>query len=456
MKQAVGVTGATPGGASSDGVRPALVLSCLGAPEGDLSLTRSLGEQGVPVIVLSEYAAPPSSRSRHCRAFLHVPGFTRDPALLLDVLRTVRGRLGVAPIVFPSADPDLVALLALHGRLDDVAISTLPAADLTHTLNDKAAFEGLAERCGLPVPRSLAVGEDEVGQPRRDWRERAAALTFPLMAKPACPSAWQADAVPQEVRTAKALRLDDVAALDHLARSLPPSSWAQTLLQEYVPGGDEEHYGVHACVDAAGRILATSVTRNWRVYPPYAGGGCCMESVDEPALEALGLEALRRVGFRAGIANMDFKRHALTGEFKLLEINPRISQAHILSTRAGVNLPWIAWRDACGLPALARPQRRIGLRYVNEVDDLLSLRTYHRDGLWPWPRYLRHVLGPGLVYQLCQWRDPWPLHAALRHTWQERRMRRSGLPAAPCAKATPPGLPSATLRQLDSLGRLAA
>ena len=57
------------------GCQPAVVLACAGAPEGDLNLVRSLGEQGVPVIVLGEYADPPSRYSRYCIEFVQVPDF---------------------------------------------------------------------------------------------------------------------------------------------------------------------------------------------------------------------------------------------------------------------------------------------------------------------------------------------------------------------------------------------
>ena len=405
---------------------PAVVLSCIGAPEGDLSLVRSLGEQGVPVIVLSEYGHSPSRRSRYCRAFLEVPDFASNPSSLLRTLREVRERLGTAPVLFPSADPDLAALLDLDGQLDGLVRRTLPPAALAHQLLDKHGFEALALQEDLPVPRSLAVGDAERGEVLPDWRAHCARLRFPLVAKPVWSHAWQTDTVPQSVRSAKALHLANMADVEALAASLPTASWACTLLQEYVPGSDDEHFGVHAYIDREGRVLGTSVTRNWRVYPPHAGGGCCMESIHEPTLEAQALDALRRVGFRGGIANMDYKRNAQTGEFRLLEINPRISQAHILSTRAGVNFPWLAWRDACGLPPLPPPSRRIGVRYINELDDLLARRRYAREGQWRWPSYLRHVLGPGRVYQLTQLHDLAPLGSALRYLSHRLLVRRGG------------------------------
>lgn len=426
---------------------PAVVLSCIGAPEGDLSLVRSLGEQGVPVIVLSEYGHAPSRRSRYCRAFLEVPDFATNPDSLLRTLRELRTRLGTAPVVFPSADPDLAALLSIDDQLDGLVRRTLPPKALAGQLLDKHGFEALALQQDLPVPRSLAVGDAERGELPPDWRTHCAALQFPLVAKPVWSHAWQVNGVPPDVRGAKAIQLLRSADIEALAVALPPACWARTLLQEYVPGSDDEHFGVHAYVDRDGRVLGSSVTRNWRVYPPHAGGGCCMESIQEPTLEAQGLEALRRVGFRGGIANMDYKRNAQTGEFRLLEINPRISQAHILSTRAGVNFPWLAWRDACGLPPLPPPSRRIGVRYINELDDLLARRRYAREGQWRWPSYLRHVLGPGRVYQLTQLRDLAPLGSALRYLSRRLLVRQGG--RTPFDPNRPP--PPLAWQQIDAL-----
>lgn len=408
-------TNKVPAGTSATH-RPALVLSCAGAPEGDLNVVRSLGQAGVPVIVLSEYAAPPSARSRWCDAFVHLDRFTSgDPQRLLQLLRRLRQELGVAPVVFPTADPDLQALLALEGQLDDVVVTTLPPAELTRTLIDKARCESLAEAVGLPMPRSRRAGG---AAPTGD-------LAYPLMAKPSSPKAWQMTGTPAQLRSAKAVQLDDAAALASLAEQLPAPAWVDTLLQEYVPGADEQHYGFHAVVDPEGRVLATSVTRNWRVYPPFAGGGCCMESVDVPQLQEQALSALRAVGFRRGIANMDYKRHAKTGEFKLLEINPRISQAHAVSTQAGVNLPWLMWRSVCGFPPLPQPKRRIGVRYVNEWDDLHAWRIYRRHGLWPLGDYLRTVLGGQVTRQWLYGHDLGPVTDALRRRWAARSVAAS-------------------------------
>ena len=393
---------------------PAVVLACAGAPEGDLNVVRSLGEQGVPVVVVAEYADPPSRYSRHCTAFVQVPDFASQPQALLAALAGLAGQHGQPLPVFASADPDLAALSGLHAALRPHVRWTMADPDLVATLMDKRAFSRLAVRAGLPVPRTFTPGTlDEV--------ERVAlALTYPAIVKPSLPTSWKYPQLPREIRTAKAIVLETPAELLRVCRLLEPFGLA-LILQEYVPGDDAAHYDVHAFVDHGGTTRATFCGRKWRIQPPHVGSGCYVESLHEPQLEAQVAEMLERLDYR-GIANLNFKRHAVTGEFKLLEINPRVSQWTILTTRAGINLPWLAYRDACGMALPDLPLRRCGLWYVSGKNDFRAVRGYVREGVLTWTGYLRSLLKRPMVCQVLSWRDPGP---ALRLTvhWIAEKMR---------------------------------
>jgi predicted ATP-grasp superfamily ATP-dependent carboligase len=381
-------------------LRPAVVLSCAGAPEGDLNVVRSLGECGVPVIVVSEYADPPARMSRHCREFVQVPDFSAEPQRLLTALQALAQRHGGPLPVFPSADPDLEALNGLHDVAQSCVAWTLADPALVTTLMDKRAFNDLAARTGLPVPRTLApasLAEAEAAAPT---------LTYPVIVKPSHPTAWRHPEIPLSIARSKAIQLDDAAALVTLLRTVMPHSTA-LLIQEYVPGDDDAHFDVHAYIDRQGQALATFSGRKWRIYPPHAGSGCFVESLHEPALEALALDILRRVGYR-GIANINFKRHARTGEYKLLEINARVSQWNILTARAGVNLPLIAYRDVLGLPQQPLPRRQVGMWYINGKNDFRAMRQYLRLGEWSPGGYLRSLLRRPLVCQVLDLGDPRP------------------------------------------------
>lgn len=395
-------------------LRPAVVLSCQGAPEADLNLVRALGEQGVPVIVIAEDAQPPSRHSRHCVAFHHLPGFTREPARLLTLLTTLKAQHGVLLPVFPSADPDLSALLVLGDALATVCRSVTSPPSVARLLMDKSAFGVEAERLGLPVPRTFS--------PRTLVAAEALSrvIDYPVIVKPSHPVAWKHPDVEPAVARAKALLVDDPRELMRLCCLLAPHG-LEVLLQEYIPGRDEAHFSVHVYIDPDGRAQAAYTARKWRTYPIHAGSGCHVESVHRPALEAEAVEILHTLGFR-GLANMNFKRHARTGRYLLIEINPRSSQTSLLAVRAGVNLAWLAYRTACDLPLLPAPRRRFGLRYLNAGLDWHAFRDYRRLGEWTWLDYLSTVLRPGLVCQYASLRDPGPLLHLVR-AWLVRRHR---------------------------------
>lgn len=392
---------------------PAVVLSCSGAPEGDLNVVRSLGEQGVPVIVVSEYADPPSRLSRYCTEFIHVPDFDH-PSALQDVLAELARRFGGPLPVFPSADPDLEALSQLREAVRPHVRWTMAAPALVAALMDKRAFSELAVQAGLPVPRTFTPATLEEAE------QIAPGLTYPAIVKPSQPTSWKHPEIPREIRSAKAIVLASSEALMRVCRAVAP--WGlELIVQEYVPGSDEEHYDVHAFIDQQGQPRATFCGRKWRIHPPHVGSGCYVESLHEPALEAMSLDVLRRLDYR-GIANLNFKRHAVTGEFKLLEINARVSQWTILTTRSGVNLPWLAYRDACGLAPQPLPQRRTGVWYLSGKNDLRAVRGYVREGLLSWGGYLRSLMKRPMVYQVLSLRDPGP---AVRLTlyWIAEKMR---------------------------------
>ncbi len=384
---------------------PAVVLSCEGAPEGDLNVVRSLGEQGVPVLVISEYAAPPSAASRYCNEFLHVPDFTAEPHLLLAALKQISTRYGTAPVVFPSADPDLKALNQLQALSPDSTRFALASPTMVDALMDKLRFNEVAVRFQLPIPRAYAASNLAQVQTLADD------VDYPLIVKPSFPVAWQHPDIAPDISRAKAILVNDAAELMRVCRSVEPHG-LNLIIQEYVPGGDEEHFDVHAYVDRNGVALATYSGRKWRIYPPHAGSGCFVESLNNPQLEELALEILRKIDYR-GLANINFKRSSRTGAYKLLEINPRVSQWNILAARSGVNLPWIAYRDLCGLPPLTAPKRRAGVFYVNGKKDFKAFQEYRRAGEWSMGRYVRSLLRPAMVYQTVSLTDPGP---ALRLT----------------------------------------
>lgn len=386
-----------------------MVLSCEGHCEPALGVVRALGERGVPVIVLSETAQAAAALSRHCVEHVVAPQLGGNPPALRSALEALAERHGGPLPVFPTVDPDLDTLVRLAPSLDARLAPVVGEPALMLQLMDKAAFQALAEQHGLPVPRTWAPADQAA------LRQAAQEAHFPVIAKPAFPYHWHS-ALAQAFSGKKAQLLDDPSALQAFGATLGERDLG-VLVQEYVPGADDQHIDVHAYVDRQGRAQATFAGCKRRIYPAHAGSGCYVEALDLPELERSTVDMLQRIGF-TGLANVNYKRHAVTGRYTLLEINPRVSQWGFFTTRCGVNLPWLAYCDLLGIDPGPLPVRRVGWRFVDSTRDLKAYRQYRDEGSLTFVAYMRTLLRWRLIHQSLDWRDPVP---GLSLLWRHAR-----------------------------------
>lgn len=396
---------------------PALVFESEGGAEGTLSVVRTLGRRGVPVTLVTDDAASISARSRYCTRAVLRPGYSRptpdNVAFLVDLARETGGR----PVLFPTADPDLLLLSCARDALAPHARHFLAARETLHALADKRRFMSLARAKGLPVPATWAP-ED------RDAAIAASrAARYPVVLKPANPTSWMIAPVVCRVGDRKALIVHDAAELVATYDAIAPHS-TDVLLQEYIPGPDESHYSLHAYFDRGSSPVACFTGRKIRVYPPHAGSGCFVESVHVEPMVRDGLEALRRLRY-TGIAVINFKQDERTGDFLIHEINPRVSQWNLLATRSGVDVPFTAYADTAGVPYERPGRQRDGVRYVYLRRDLRAFAAYRRHGEWTWRRYLGSFRLP-LVFQVLAADDMGVSIASLaqRARGRLRRLRR--------------------------------
>ena len=408
--------------ASVDGLAKAVVLSCLGAADSDLSITRSLGRQGVPVTVISEYGHAPAALSRYCTEHYCLPLFTRTPQKLLEFLIDYARRQARKPVLFPTADPDLLIVSQLRAALQPHYHLPLASAELIELLTDKGKFAVFASQHRLPVPATHTPRD------RAELRHLADNLRYPAVVKPPHPLAWSAEVFEEIANGKKALIAPEKSALLRAADWLTQNG-CPYLIQAYVPGGDAEHYDAHAYLDASSTPRAWFTGRKIRTYPPHAGSGCFVQSQYVDEIIAAGMHALRAIGF-TGLANLNFKRDPTTGVYHLLEINPRVSQWNILGAECGINLPYIAYADMQGLPCQIPPRQRENVYYLNFRNDLRAFLEYRRDKEWSSGRYLASLLRRPMIYQLLRLSDPWPFIVSCAGSLRRllRRARRAITP----------------------------
>jgi D-aspartate ligase len=207
----------------------------------------------------------------------------------------------------------------------------------------------------------------------------------------AVPKAWLA-----EDRESLMARFDEASGL----------LGAQNLIvQEVVPGGGEEQISYAAlCKD--GFPLASMVARRKRQYPKDFGQlSTYVETIDEPQIIEPAERLLSALRF-TGLVEIEFKRDPRSGQFKVLDINPRVWGWHTLSRRVGIDFPYLLWSLGQGKP-VPKLRGRVGERWVHLSADLWMALAEILGGRLSLRSYLRSIRGPR-ESAIFAWDDPLP------------------------------------------------
>jgi len=375
-------------------VPPAFVLRL--GPTG-LTVVRALGRRGVPVVSLHSNSRDPSARSRYARARLLPPLEDREDAWL-DALREEGRRLGGGPgVIFPIGDTGWLFLARHREELQRTFRFALPDADDLEEWPGKPFQYRAAVAAGVPVPKTVFPQSAEEA-----WAG-ALAVGMPCLIKPAHPHRWRPTHRWQKLVVAATAKEAVARWREAAERGLA------VIVQEYIPGGDDQCFNVQSYLDRRGEPLATAVIRKIRQYPPGFGTSSISATVRDPAIRRrltdLGVALLRGIRFH-GISSAEFKRDARSGEFAFIELNLRPGMMSAVTIDDGINLPYIAYRDLLG----ERVPNAVGSGGDRKVVlisyDAQAFRIYRARGELTWGQWLRSLRGTREYY--FGWDDPLP------------------------------------------------
>jgi D-aspartate ligase len=345
-------------------------------------MVRALGLAGIQTAVVTR---SPATHSRYVAERIEWADNWGDPARLLRNVLGYAARCDEPPPLFYQHDGDLAFVSRNREALREGTRFVVGDGKLVEQLMDKTRFAGLAERLGLPVPRTAVVR----ARPGTDAPDLA--LEFPVIVKPLC----RVDLIWKPLAgTSKAIRLDTAEGFRGLWPLLAEAE-CDVVVQELVPGGEERIESYHAYVDSDGAVAGEFTGRKVRTFPREFGHTTALEITDCDDVRSVGRWCMERLGL-VGVAKLDFKR-APDGSLSLLEVNPRFNLWHLPGAVAGVNLPALVYADLVGVerPAVrARP--RAGVRWTVPWHDLRAARSWGtgmaRWAAWQLRCETRHVL----------------------------------------------------------------
>jgi predicted ATP-grasp superfamily ATP-dependent carboligase len=341
-----------------------------------LDIVRDLGRHGVPVAALDADPGALGFRSRYA-AGLVCPDPLEDEEAFLVFLERFGRSLPRPAVVFPSHDEYIWPLSRHAERLACSFIVPLSRWPVMRRVHDKRAQLEAAWRVGVDTPKTVFV---ESGV---ELAAAASEVAFPAVLKPIESMAFK-------LRFHR--HIIDVASPAELERIYDKvDDLGVLMLQERVPGGEDDLWTVGSYLDADSRPLAVFCGHKLRQYPH--SGGSCLAGVgawDQGLVDAA-LRLLQELRFH-GVSQVEFKRDRRDGRYRLMEVNARHWKWHGLAAASGVNLSFAAYSDATGQPYLA-PRQTDGVKWIVANKDVplavLEIARRERDA----GEYVRSLRG---------------------------------------------------------------
>jgi predicted ATP-grasp superfamily ATP-dependent carboligase len=391
----------------------------VGGAHVSIAVARSLGRQGIPVWLLANHPIP--TYSRYVKRSFPWPGAEHADGVssIVDLAKkyNLQGWVLIA-----TGDQDMRMIAKNHALLSQYFRVATPDWETIQWAYDKRLTYQRAAELGIDFPQSFEPRSiDEVGQLE---------CRFPVILKPAFRQGMD------EFTQAKAWKADDrkqLMALYRRAAALVGND--AIIVQEWIPGAGEAQFS-YAALCENGEPLVSMTARRSRQHPiDFGRSSTFVESIEQSDVEGLARRLLKSLNY-TGVVEVEFKHDARDGHYKLLDVNGRFWTWNGLGELAGVNFPYLAWRQAMGMrvaPASAKP----GVAWMHTSRDVLAAIGEFRAGNLSVGQYIKSFIKP-LAFANFAIDDPMPAIVELpvaawnrlahtlrgRHEIAQKQMRR--------------------------------
>ncbi|MGZ6563141.1 MAG: methyltransferase domain-containing protein [Solirubrobacteraceae bacterium] len=389
-----------------------------------MSLARSAGRLGIPVYAVRSSTRELATQSRYLRGSLRAPR-RASAEQWVDALVEF-GLAHGRPFLLAIDDDSAAFADENHAALSAAFRMAKDPAGLHRRLASK---QGLWQLCGqleLPTPSSsFPATEDE-----------AAALAdrygYPVVLKRS--EHWRAAADPEAPSVLIARSPDELLGG---YRRMQSRGHSNVIVQEYIPGGPDAVWMFNGYFDRSSECLCAFTGQKLRQRGPRTGPTTLGICIWNEAVAELATRLMRGLGYH-GIVDMGVRYDERDGQYKVLDVNPRMgSSFRLFVGEGGLDVVRAAYFDLTGQPV--PPTRTLrGRKWMVEPYDLVASAQEIGHGTltaWEWIRSYRGV------QEGAWWArdDPLPFFGmcasmgwqAGRYYARRRRRRHGGKLAAP-------------------------
>lgn len=307
----------------------------LGSDINVYGMARSFNEAyGIKVKAMADVQLAATRYSKIVDVELH-HGFSADPTFM-DVMRKKMEiyKDHKEPVILIACGDGYAELLSKHkDELSKVFVVPYIDYDLLEKLISKEGFYEVAEKYGLPYPKTKIITMDDY----KSGKYTDVPFQFPVELKPEDPVSWLNC---QFEGRKKTFTIHDENEFKDIVGKIYTHGYTEDLiLQDFIPGDDSNMRTLNAYVDKNHQVKMMCLGHPLLEDPtPQSIGNymTILPAYDEKLYEQV-QAFLEKLNY-TGMANFDIKYDIRDGQYKFFEINLRQGRSSFYVTLNGYNL----------------------------------------------------------------------------------------------------------------------
>ena len=370
---------------------PVLIVNC---KIGGLGVLRSLGSKGVPIYILHEDPLQEALKSKYCRQIFIKKFDENNQRDYLEYLLWIGSQIKTRAILIPTSDELSVFVSDHDGELSSHFMFTRNEPNLVKQLISKQGMYQLALEHGIPTPTTLFPNNFA------EVEEFAKQVKFPVMLKGIYGKRLEMKNKP------KMMIVHSKEELFANYKWLEDPDSPNLMIQEYIPGGDDQVYIFNGYFDENSECLAAFTGFKVRQYPIHKGAASLGECTWIEDVSNQTKNFMKKIGYK-GILDIGYRLDPRDGHYKVLDVNPRLGGAfRLFVAENGMDVARALYLNFTNqvIPTVIPRQ---GRRWLIEDWDIISSYRYFKEGTLNIGDWIKSFKGveEGAWFS---WQDPMP------------------------------------------------
>lgn len=334
-----------------------------------LTVIRSLGKQGIPIIAIfgesrffGQYA-PMIRCSKFISTAFYFEENDYEKNLVSQLLKIGRS-LDKKAVLFPVDDEDMIVVSANRIILEEFYHILMPPHSMLKTLLYKELFYEFSNENNLPIPKTFIVEKTQA------LEGIANKINFPCIIKPPLRNyKWR-----KIYKNRKVLIANERRELSRLLGEVI-GLFQKVVVQEIIVGSESNIICSFTFLDINSEPIGMFVCRKIRQFPPHFGNTASAESIIDEKAVTLTKSICKQLSL-VGYVSIEFKKDS-DNAYRIFEITPcRLNRQAGLANASGVNLAYIWYCYLIGHSITIQNDYTLSTKWLSEVNEVRSILYY--------------------------------------------------------------------------------